>query len=190
MGKEIEWNALLAVGVSMLVILIYIAFRFEFGFGVGAMASTLHDVLMNIGIFVLFGHKFSAPMVAAILCVVGYSINETVVVFDRIREELRLNPTGSLREIINVAIRKVFARTIMTASTTFLAALSLFVFGSGVLKDISFCFLVGIVTSTFSAIFIASQVFYLWHKGDRQHVEAHRDIAPKYEWQHSGKVSR
>jgi SecD/SecF fusion protein len=188
-GKEIKWNAILAVGVSMLVILVYIAFRFEFGFGIGAMASTLHDILMNIGIFVLFGHQFSAPMVAAILCVAGYSINETVVVFDRIREELKLNPSGSLRDIINNAIRKVFARTIMTATTTFLAALALFLFGGGQLHDIAFTFLVGIVTSTFSAIFIAAQVFYWWHKGDRKHVEAHQDIAPKYEWAGSSRAS-
>ena len=190
-GKEIEWNAVLAVGVSMLTILIYIAFRFEFGFGVGAMCSTLHDILMTIGIFVLSGRQFSAPMVAAILCIAGYSINETVVVFDRIREELKLSPTGSLREVVNSAINKVFARTIMTATTTFLAALSLFIFSSpGDLKDISFTFLVGIVTSTFSAIFIAAQVFYWWHKGDRKHVEAHADVAPKYEWAGSSKASK
>jgi SecD/SecF fusion protein len=188
-GKEIEWNAIKAIGVSMLVILMYIAFRFEFGFGIGAMFSTLHDILMTIGIFVLFGHQFSAPMVAAILCIAGYSINETVVVFDRIREELKANPTGTLRVVINSAINKVFARTIMTSSTTFLAALALFVFGSGTLSDISFTFLVGIVTSTFSAIFIASQVFYWWHKGDRKHVEAHQDVAPKYEWTGSSKAS-
>ena len=189
-GRQIEVNALLAVGVSMLTILVYIAFRFEFGFGVGAMFSTQHDILMTIGIFVLTGHQFSAPMVAAILCIAGYSINETVVVFDRIREELKLNPTGSLREVVNAAINKVFARTIMTATTTFLAALALYVFGSGVLKDISFTFLVGIVTSTFSAIFIAAQVFYWWHKGDRKHVEAHSDVAPKYEWTGASKASR
>jgi SecD/SecF fusion protein len=188
-GSEIKWNALKAVGASMLVILLYIAFRFEFGFGIGAMASTLHDILMNIGIFVLFGHQFSAPMVAAILCVAGYSINETVVVFDRIREELKLNPTGALRDIINNAIRKVFARTIMTATTTLLAALSLWVFGGGQLHDIAFTFLVGIITSTFSAVFIAAQIFYWWHKGDRKHVEAHQDIAPKYEWAGSSRAS-
>jgi SecD/SecF fusion protein len=188
-GKEIMENALLAVGVSMLTILLYLAFRFEFGFGIGAMVSTLHDILMTIGVFVLTGHQFSAPMVAAILCIAGYSINETVVVFDRIREELKLNPTGTLRDVINSAINKVFARTIMTATTTFLAALSLYVFGSGVLRDISFTFLVGIVTSTFSAIFVASQVFYWWHKGDRKHVEAHSDIAPKYDWMGSSKAS-
>jgi SecD/SecF fusion protein len=188
-GKEVKWNAVKAIAASMAVILIYIAFRFEFGFGIGAMSSTLHDILMNIGIFVLFGHQFSAPMVAAILCVAGYSINETVVVFDRIREELKLNPNGALRDVINNAIRKVFARTIMTATTTFLAALSLWLFGGGQLHDIAFTFLVGIVTSTFSAIFIAAQVFYWWHKGDRRHVEAHRDIAPKYEWAGSSRAS-
>ena len=188
-GKEIEWNALVAIAISMVTILVYIAFRFEFGFGVGAMFSTLHDILMTIGIFVLTGHQFNAPMVAAILCIAGYSINETVVVFDRIREELKLNPTGSLRDVVNSAIRKVFARTIMTASTTFLAALSLYIFGGGVLRDISFTFLVGIVTSTFSAIFIAAQVFYWWNKGDRKHVEAHQDVAPKYEWQGASKAS-
>jgi SecD/SecF fusion protein len=188
-GSEIKWTALKAIGASMVVILIYIAFRFEFGFGIGAMASTLHDILMNIGIFVLFGHQFSAPMVAAILCVAGYSINETVVVFDRIREELKLNPTGALKDIINNAIRKVFARTIMTATTTFLAALALWIFGGGQLHDIAFTFLVGIVTSTFSAIFIAAQVFYWWHKGDRKHVEAHQDIAPKYEWAGTSRAS-
>ncbi|MGH7997296.1 MAG: protein translocase subunit SecF, partial [Opitutaceae bacterium] len=189
-GKEVEFNALLAVGVSMLTVLLYIAFRFEFGFGVGAMVSTFHDILMNIGIFVLTGHQFSAAMVAAILCIAGYSINETVVVFDRIREELKYNPTGSLREVVNTAISKVFARTIMTATTTFLAALALYVFGSGVLKDISFTFLIGVVTSTFSAIFIAAQVFYWWHRGDRKHVEAHADVAPSYEWAGSSKASR
>jgi SecD/SecF fusion protein len=188
-GKEIQWNAIKAIGVSMLVILLYIAFRFEFGFGVGAMFSSFHDILMTVGIFVLFGHQFSAPMVAAILCIVGYSMNETVVVFDRIREELKLNPTGSLRDIVNLAINRVFARTIMTATTTFLAASALFFFGGGVLKDISFTFMVGIITSTFSAVFVAAQVFYWWHKGDRKHVEAHQDVAPTYEWQGSSKAS-
>jgi SecD/SecF fusion protein len=91
---------------------------------------------------------------------------------------------------VNSAINKVFARTIMTSSTTFLAAMSLYMFGGGVLRDISFTFLVGIVTSTFSAIFIASQVFYWWHKGDRKHVEAHADVAPKYEWTGSSRASR
>jgi SecD/SecF fusion protein len=173
----------------MLTILVYIAFRFEFGYGIGAVVATIHDILMTVGVFVLTDHQFNAPMVAAILCIAGYSINETVVVFDRIREELALNPSGTLREVVNAAIGKVFARTIMTASTTFLAALALFVFGGGVLRDISFTFLVGIVTSTFSAIFIAAQVFYWWHKGDRTRVEgtaAERE--PRRPWERPSAV--
>jgi SecD/SecF fusion protein len=189
-GAEIEWNALLSVALSMVVILLYVAFRFEIGLGVGAVVASIHDILMTIGIFVLFGHQFSAPMVAAILSIAGYSINDTIVVFDRIREELRINPDGTLRDVINLAIRKVFARSIMTSLTAFLAALSLFLFGSGIMKDLSFTFLVGIITGTFSSIYIAAPVFYWWHKGDRKHVEAHQDIAPKYEWTGSSKASQ
>lgn len=188
-GKEIEWNAFKSIAWSMVVILIYVAFRFEFGFGVGAVVASVHDILMTIGIFVLFGHQFSAPMVAAILSIAGYSINDTIVVFDRIREELRLNPTTNLRDVINLAINRVFSRSIMTSVTTFLAALALFVFGTGVMKDLSFTFLVGIITGTFSSIYIAAPIFYWWHKGDRKHVEAHQDVAPKYEWTGSSKAS-
>lgn len=188
-GKEIEWNAVKALLASFVITLLYIAFRFEFGFGIGAVVASVHDILMTIGIFVLFGHQFNAPMVAAILSIAGYSINDTVVVFDRIREELRLNPTMKLRDVINLALNRVFSRSIMTSVTTFLAALALFIFGTGVMKDISFTFLVGIITGTFSSIYIASPVFYWWHKGDRKHVEAHADVAPKYEWQGTSKAS-
>lgn len=188
-GEEIQWNALQAMLWSMLIVLAYIAFRFEFGFGIGAVVASVHDILMTIGIFVIAGNQFSAPMVAAILCIAGYSINDTIVVFDRIREELKLNPTTRLRDIINLAIQRVFARSLMTSLTTLLAAASLYVFGTGVLKDLSFTFIVGIVTGTFSSIFIAAPVFYWWHKGDRKHVEAHADVAPKYEWTGSSKAS-
>ena len=173
----------------MLVILIYVAFRFEFGFGVGAVVASVHDILMTIGVFVLSGRQFSAPMVAAILSIAGYSINDTIVVFDRIREELRLNPDMKLRDVINLGINRVFSRSVMTSFTAFLAALALFVFGTGVMNDLSFTFIVGIITGTFSSIFIASPIFYWWHTGDRKHVEAHADVAPKYEWTGSSKAS-
>ncbi|MDR2675645.1 MAG: protein translocase subunit SecD [Opitutaceae bacterium] len=189
-GDEILYNALVAVLASMGIILLYIAFRFEFGFGIGAMFSSFHDILMAIGLFVLTGHHFSAPMVAAILAIAGYSINETVVVFDRIREELRINPNTSLRDVVNNAISKVFARTIMTATTTLLASIALWIWGTGVLKDIAFTFTMGVITSTFSAIFIASQVFYWWHKGDRKRVEKHQDVRPTYEWQGASRASK
>jgi len=189
-GAEIKWNAVLSTALSLLVILLYIAFRFEFGFAIGAVVSTVHDILMTIGIFVLFNHQFSAPMVAAILCIAGYSINDTVVVFDRIREELRLNPNTALRDVVNLAIRRVFSRSLMTSVTSFLATLALFIFGGGVIHDLSFTFLVGIVTGTFSSIFIASPIFYWWHKGDRKHVEKHQDVKPTYEWTGASKASQ
>jgi len=188
-GKEIQLNALLAIGLSIVGIMVYVAFRFEFGYGMGAVVSTIHDVLLTIGIFVLSGRQFTAPMVGAILLIVGYSINDTIVVFDRIREELKTNPTARLRDVINIATSKVFARSILTSTTTFLAALALFLFGGGVINDLAFTFLVGIVTGTFSSIFIASPIFYWWHKGDRKHVEEHHDIAPKYEWAGSSRAS-
>jgi SecD/SecF fusion protein len=189
-GKEIQWNAFMAIGLSIIGIMLYVAFRFEMGYGVGAVVSTIHDVLMTIGIFVLSGRQFNASMVGAILLIVGYSINDTIVVFDRIREELKVNPTANLRDIINLATNKVFNRSLLTSLTTFLAALALYLFGGGVINDLAFTFLVGIITGTFSSIYIASPIFYWWHKGDRKHVEAHHDIAPKYEWTGSSKASQ
>jgi SecD/SecF fusion protein len=189
-GKEIQWNAFMAIGLSIVGIMLYVAFRFEMGYGIGAVVSTIHDVLMTIGIFVLSGRQFNASMVGAILLIVGYSINDTIVVFDRIREELKVRPDGTLRDIINLATNRVFNRTILTSLTTLFAATSLYLFGGGVINDLAFTFVVGIITGTFSSIFIASPIFYWWHKGDRKHVEAHHDIAPKYEWTGSSKASQ
>jgi SecD/SecF fusion protein len=189
-SKSIQWNALISVICALGGILLYVALRFEVGYGVGAVVATIHDALMTIGIFVICGAlgifvsgQFTAPMLAAILMIVGYSINDTIVVFDRIREELELNPGSDLRNIINIAISRVFSRTLLTSITTLLAATSLYVFGAGVIIDFSFVFIVGILTGTFSSIFIASPVFYWWHKGDRRHVEE-RELTPKrYEWE-------
>ncbi len=189
---SIQTNAILSVLAALGGILLYVAFRFEVGYGVGAVVATIHDVLMTIGVFVICGEmgifvsgQFSAPMLAAILMIVGYSINDTIVAFDRIREELDLNPGTDLRSIINLAISRVLSRTLLTSVTTLLAALSLYIFGAGVINDFSFVFIVGILTGTFSSIFIASPVFYWWHKGDRRHVEE-RELTPKkYEWESS-----
>jgi SecD/SecF fusion protein len=188
-GKEIQWNALIGLVVSLTLILVYVAFRFEFGYGVGAVIATVHDLLMTVGIFVLFDRQFNASMVAAILLVAGYSINDTIVVFDRIREELKLNPTGSLRDIINRSLNLTLSRTIITGGTTFLSAVTLLAITGGDVNDIAFTLLIGIITGTFSSLYIASPVFYWWHKGDRKHVEAHHDIAPKYEWAGSSRAS-
>ncbi len=189
-SENIQTNALLSVLVALGGILLYVALRFEMGYGVGAVVATVHDVLMTIGIFVLCGQfgifvsgQFTAPMIAAILMIVGYSINDTIVVFDRIREELDLNPGANLRAIINLAISRVFSRSLLTSITTLLAATSLYIFGAGIINDFSFVFIIGIITGTFSSIFIASPVFFWWHKGDRRHVEEHQLTPKRYEWE-------
>ena len=188
-GEEIQWNALWSVFWALVLIMLYVAFRFEMGYGVGAVVSTVHDMLITIGIFVLFDRQFNASMVAAILLIAGYSINDTIVVFDRIREELKLNPTASLRDIINRSLNLTLSRTIITGGTTLLTAITLIVVTTGEVNDIAFTLLIGVVTGTFSSLFIAAPVFFWWHKGDRKHVEAHTDIAPKYEWTGSSKAS-
>ncbi len=189
-GAEIQKNALLSIALALGLILLYIAFRFEIGYGIGAVVATVHDILLTVGVFVLVpGHQFTAPMVAAILLIVGYSLNDTIVVFDRIREELTLRPTSKLREVINIAMNAVITRSILTSITTLLASVSLMVFGTGVINDIAFTFTIGILTGTFSSIFIASPVFYFYHKGDRRSVESSHDIVPEYDWQVSTKVA-
>ena len=188
-GREIQWNALKSIAAALVLILLYVALRFEFGYGVGAVVATLHDLILTVGVFVLFDRQFNASMVAAILLIAGYSINDTIVVFDRIREELKNNPTGSLREVINRALNLTLSRTIITGGTTFLTAVTLILTTSGDVNDIAFTLLIGVITGTFSSLFIATPVFFWWHKGDRKHVEAHHDIAPKYEWQGSSKAS-
>jgi SecD/SecF fusion protein len=185
-SNEIQKNAILSIVVALGAILLYVAIRFEVGYGIGAVVATVHDVLMTLGVFVLFGGQFTAPMIAAVLMILGYSINDTIVVFDRIREELSLNPEMSLWDIIRLAINRVLSRTILTSFTTFIAAVVLYLFGAGIIHDFAFVFMVGIITGTFSSIFIASPIFYWWHKGDRKHVEEH-DLLPKYDWQASSK---
>ncbi len=188
-GQEIQWNALLSVVAALAGILVYVAFRFEMGYGIGAVVATVHDLILTIGLFVLFDRQFNAPMVAAILLIIGYSINDTIVVFDRIREELKLNPTGTLREIINRSLNLTLSRTIITGGTTLLTSVTLLLTTSGEVNDIAFTLLIGVLTGTFSSLFIATPVFYWWHKGDRKHVEAHHDVAPKYEWQGTSKAA-
>ncbi len=189
-GAEIQANAAWAVFWSLVLILIYVAFRFEFGYGIGAVVSTIHDVIITIGIFVLLGRQFNASMVAAILLIMGYSLNDTIVIFDRIREELKLNPNGTLRELINKSLNLTLARTFVTGGTTFLTAIVLFTVAGGEVNDIALTLIIGVITGTFSSLFIACPVFYWWHKGDRKHVEKHQDVAPTYEWTGASKASQ
>jgi SecD/SecF fusion protein len=188
-GHEIQLNALWSLFWALVLILIYVAFRFEIGYGIGAVVAIVVSLLLTIGLFVLCGRQFNASMVAAILLVVGYGINDTIVVFDRIREELKLNPTGTLRAIINRSLNLTLSRTIVTGGTTLLTALTLLIVTSGDVNDIALTLLIGVIISTMCSLFVATPVFFWWHKGDRKHVEVHHDIAPKYEWAGSSRAS-
>lgn len=189
-GAEIKSNAAWAIFWSLVLILIYVAFRFEMGYGIGAVVSTIHDVVLTIGVFVMLGGQFNASMVAAILLIVGYSINDTIVVFDRIREELTLDPTTSLRNIINRSLNLTLSRTIITGGTTFITAIVLATVAGGEVRDLAITLIIGVITGTFSSLFIASPVFYWWHKGDRRHVEKSHDVKPTYEWDATSKASQ
>ena len=188
-SKSITIDAFKALGLSLLVILLYVAVRFEFSYGVGAIVASVHDVVLTVGLYVIFGlwgigtGQFSAAMIAAVLMVMGYSINDKIVVFDRIREELTLKPTMTLRDIINYAINRTLSRTLLTSLSTFLAALALFLFGTGIIVDFSLVFMLGIVVGTFSSIFIASPVFYWWNKGSRAKVAKESDKQVVHEWE-------
>jgi SecD/SecF fusion protein len=166
-GREIQKSAVISLLLAMFGILLFVAMRYEFSFAVGAVVAVIHDMLMTLGVFFLSGRELNAPIVAAILTIIGFSINDTIVIFDRIREDLRLGLRGSFRELMNHALNRTLSRTIITSGTTFIAALSLFVFGGGVIHDFAFTFLVGIITGTYSSIYIAGALVLWWHKGHR-----------------------
>lgn len=171
-GKEIQRTAVLASLLAMFGILIYVAFRYEFSFAVGAVVAILHDILMTAGWYFLAGHQMNATTVAAFLTIIGFSINDTIVIFDRIREDLKLGMRGSFVEIMNKALNQTLSRTIITSGTTFLATLTLYIFGGGVINDFAFCFLIGILTGTYSSIYIACFIVLRWHKGQRPAIGA------------------
>jgi preprotein translocase SecF subunit len=138
--------------------------RFNTSYAVGAVVAIIHDVLISLGIFVLLGHELSLPVVGAILTVAGYSINDTIVIYDRIREGLKMGYKGTLEEVMNTCINLTLSRTLITAGTTFLAVLALYLFGGVVIQDFALILLVGIVVGTYSSIFIASPIALLLAK--------------------------
>ena len=159
-GSELIRAGVLATVLALGAILIYIWFRFEWQFGVGATIATLHDVVTTVGLFAIFQLEFNLTTLAAILTIAGYSINDTVVIYDRVRESMRKYRTMAFRDLINLALNETLSRTILTVSTVALAVLALLFLGGEVLKGFSIAMLWGIVIGTYSSLFIAAPVLY------------------------------
>ena len=167
-GSDLRRRAALAVGLSFLGMLIYIAFRFKPIYGVAAIVALLHDVGITLGLFAITRKELSLTVIAALLTLVGYSVNDTIVVFDRVRENLRLMRKESLSRILNISINQTLSRTIMTSGVTFLSVLALFLFGGEVLNGFSFTLTVGIIVGTYSSIAIAAPIVDFWYRSVNQ----------------------
>jgi preprotein translocase subunit SecF len=161
-GDKLRKDTLIAVLISMVGIILYIAWRFDFKFGVAAAIATFHDVLAIFAVFFVLNKEVNLLLITAVLTIAGYSLTDTVVVFDRIRENLHKNMKDSLPTIFNFSINEVLSRTIITALTTLLAALSLFLFGGDVIHDFAFALVVGILVGTYSSVFVASPLVLVW----------------------------
>lgn len=162
-GSELGKKAIWAIVFSLGAILLYIYFRFEFRFAVAAVVALFHDVIVTLGLFSVTNREISLAVVAAFLTLVGYSLNDTIVVFDRIRENLRKYHKESYLGVLNASINETLSRTIITSLTTLIAVLFLFILGGEVLRDFSFALLVGIITGTYSSIYVASAIIAEWH---------------------------
>jgi preprotein translocase subunit SecF len=173
-GKNLQHDTLIAVILSAIGMIIYLAWRFEFSFGVAAAMATFHDVLSVLGVFFILGKEVNLLLVTALLTLAGYSLTDTVVVYDRIRENLRLRPKDLLGEVMNSSINEVLSRTIVTSSTVFLVCLALFFFGGEVIHDFSFALLIGVIVGTYSSVFVASPVVYEWRKNKKIRIRTKR----------------
>ncbi len=161
-GEELKRSALGSMLVALALMLIYIAFRFDLSFGAGAVIALVHDVLFTLTAFVLTQREINLPVIAALLTIVGYSVNDTIVVYDRIRENIRLMSREKFPDIVNTSINQTLSRTILTSGTTLLVVISLFFFGGEVINDFAFALLIGISVGTYSSIFIAAPVVLAW----------------------------
>lgn len=157
-SAELIWTALLAVGAGSLGIWIYVWLRFEWQFAVGSVAALVHDVVVTVGVFSIFQLKFDMTIVAALLTILGYSINDTVVIFDRLRENLAKYKTMGLRDMMNLTANETLSRTIMTATTTLISLICLFIFGGDVIRGFVFAMLFGVVIGTYSTLYVAKNI--------------------------------
>jgi preprotein translocase subunit SecF len=161
-GADLKRKGILATVLSLGGILLYIAFRFQFSFAVGTVVATIHDLLVTLAFLAFFRYDLSLNVIAAILTVTGYSTNDTIVIFDRVRENLRGMRRDSLYDVVNLSVNQTLSRTVITAGTALLSALALFFFGGDVLHGFAFTMMVGIITGTYSSVFIASAIAIFW----------------------------
>src|SRR2546428_3724884 len=176
-GAELEQKGLLATVLSLIGILLYLAFRFQFSFGVGAVVATIHDLLITLAFLAFFRYDLTLNVIAAILTMTGYSTNDTIVIFDRIRENLRSMRRDSLPQVINASINQTLGRTVITSGTALLTALALFFFGGEVLHGFAFTMVIGIITGTYSSVFIAAAIVSLWRGTGPTRAAAHAPAA-------------
>jgi preprotein translocase subunit SecF len=180
-GADLRGQAVRVVLYALAAMLIYIAFRFEWIYGVAAVIAVFHDTIITIGLFSLFNKQIDLTVIAALLTLVGYSMNDTIVCFDRIRENLKLQRRGTFTEIVNVSINQTLSRTVLTSGLTLLTALALFFFGGQVLNGFSFALVVGIIIGTYSSVFIASPILIFWQElvdKDRKQGKG-RSVSPR-----------
>jgi len=173
-GQSLRQDAQIAVILSAIGMILYLAWRFEFAFGVAAAIATFHDVLCVLGIFFLLGKEINLLLVTALLTLAGYSLTDTVVIYDRIRETLRLRPKEPLADVMNVSINDVLSRTIVTSTTVLLVLLALFFFGGEVIHDFSLALILGVVVGNYSSVFVASPIVYEWRKGQKVRIRTRR----------------
>lgn len=172
-GKDLRRKGLLAVLYAMIGILIYVTWRFEFRFAVGAVLALVHDVLITLGAFSVFGKEIDLPIIAAFLAIIGYSLNDTIIVYDRIRENMGRHGREGFPAVVNRSINETLSRTILTSGTTLLVIAALFIFGGGVIHNFAFALLVGVLVGTYSSIFVASPLLIFWeNRGDGKKVPA------------------
>ena len=168
-GRDLREKALLSILYAIIGIVIYISWRFEIQYAVAAIIALIHDVLVTMGAFSIFDKEFTLVIVAAFLTIIGYSLNDTIVVFDRIRENLRRKGKSSIADMINTSINQTLSRTLLTSGTTLLVVIALFFFGGEIIHDFSFALLVGIFIGTYSSIFIASVFLVYWDSRNTAH---------------------
>ena len=167
-GSELSGKAVMAIFSALALILLYISIRFEFKFALGAIAALTHDVLITLGIFSLLSYEISLPIIAAFLTIVGYSLNDTIVIFDRIRENLKSSKRDSYTSVVNRSINESLSRTIITSLTTFVVVMILWLFGGEVIHNFAFAMIVGVIVGTYSSIYIASPLVIFLHENAKK----------------------